>query len=410
MKKTFVLLTIVLALLAAPVFAEVAFSGEANFGISSDFAAAGDIGTDGKVGFKGTVDKLKLGVTGNVDEFTTVTFDLGFKGQYGKDFKGDKGSVSLAPKFTVKTDVTGAMGLELPVAVTLITGKNDAFGTKAFTSGDGYAMNDFTDKNSGDHWNIGADVKILDMVTVRFGMNAWAQESEDYLNGMFVGAFVDDLNGLSAEVFYIAAAPVDLDSTEVTTTAGDKLQVPLSTKANIFGLDAAYKLAIDNMTITPSASFMMTLYNKDMSTVGYDFEYKGNTEKKALGYLDGKLISYGFGVNFEMDALNAGLSLGGGKYDDEDAALGLGFDAGYQINEMFKVYAGLKFADLMADNMYFTNKTASDDGAKANAGADFGVKMSLGAANYFVGYQLGAGKLNNLTKNEGMYLAVKVKF
>ncbi len=176
MKKTVVLLTIVLALLAAPVFADVSISGKAEFGVSSDFGDPRDL-QDGQLGFQSKLKKLRLGVKGSVDEFTTVKFDVKYEKIAAKGGK----PADVVPMFTVKSDVTGAFGLDIPVDVTLITGYNDEFGTECFTSGDAYELNDFVDQNSGEHWNIGADVKIVDMVTVRYGINAWVQEEKEYI-------------------------------------------------------------------------------------------------------------------------------------------------------------------------------------------------------------------------------------
>ncbi len=381
MKKTVVLLTIVLALLAAPVFAEITLGGEVNFGVASDFATAADGANhkDGANGFNHVMDTFKLGVTGNVDEFTTAEFNIEFADP-------SVGAALIGPaSVTVKTDVTGVMGLDAPVDVTLITGYNDYFGSKKFHSEDGYGLAELKG-NYGSKWNIGADVKIMDMVTVRFGLNAWVQEQKKYTDGLFMGAFVENMNGLSAEAYFV------MDD------------------FNTLGLDLVYGLDMNGMKITPSAAFQMLMYSKD------------NGAAK-----DTSVIKFGAGVNFVMDALNAGLSCLYTGEDESaakkaDATFALGFDAGYQITDMFKVYAGVKMADLMANNIYFTNKAYADDvnkgtmpgtgwkAAKPNAGADFGVRMSLGAANYYLGYQVGAGKLNNLIDQEGMYMAVKVAF
>ncbi len=388
MKKTFVLLTIVLALLAAPVFAEVAFSGEANFGISSDFAAKKDAGKDGKDGFAAKLDTLKLGVKGSVGEFTSVTFDLkvadlGKQNSWGNFTAKDSVKVD---KFVVATDVTGAMGLDLPVDVKLVTGFNDYFEAKKFHAGDGYGLAEIGGK-AGKFWSLGADVKIVDMVTLRIGGNAWMQsgvntDGDSYVQGLFIGAFVEELSGLSAEVYYVlSAAEYEVLGTKIKNV-------------DLFGLDAAYALDLDGMKITPSAAFMMLKAN----------------EKKSNPASDSSAYVFGAGVNFEMDAINAGLSFKGTAPEDEDTVMDLGFDAGYKINDMFKVYAGVKLGD-MTNDMYFTDKAAAEDGVDANSGADLGVQMTFGeGVDYFFGYQLGAGKLNNLTEKEGLYLSVKVKF
>jgi hypothetical protein len=103
MKKTIVLLTIVLALIAAPVFAETGFSGAVEFKYGTDFD---NFDTD-------TGNDTTISLDGKVGEFSTISVGI----------EADGDSAATATLMTLSQDVTGALGIDGPVSFTYKMGK-----------------------------------------------------------------------------------------------------------------------------------------------------------------------------------------------------------------------------------------------------------------------------------------------
>lgn len=403
MKKTFVLMTIVLAILAAPVFAEVTISGDIDFGFSSDFAAPEDAtGEDGKDGFAYKVDDLDLDITATVDEFTTVDFSLNFDQAIidGLIDTDDDGDVTFATgntipgSFKVKTDVTGAFGIDSAADVTLITGYNDYWEPQDYQNLSRKENEDILDPMAIDKSIvIGADIVVNDMFTISAGINPnlgvddskgkeWDTNVNDESMSMWIGAYTT-IDALSVEAFYnMGSEGLKEDD-----------------NANAFGLSANYAMPMGDMDFTFGGAFALASYE-----VAKDSE-----------------MFYAVSAKMVMGAIDAAVALNGtNEANDNDATLGLSFDAGYAVNETLTVYGGVSFDDLQADDTYFTDAAAADDGAfnaddewegpSANAGAEFGAKIMAGICEYYVGYQIGAGKLYNRTSEEGMFFRIQADY
>ncbi len=117
MKKTIVLLTIVLAFVAAPVFAETtsAFSGEVEYAFGSDFSD-----------YKEDLDSIgKISLTGQVGEFTTIT--LSYEMEADSDGSGDTTNDAWlnTTNLILTQDVTGALGVDGPISFAYALGKQD---------------------------------------------------------------------------------------------------------------------------------------------------------------------------------------------------------------------------------------------------------------------------------------------
>ncbi len=396
MKKTIVLMTIVLALLAAPVFAEVSISGDVDFGWSSDFAAPEDQGEDGKDGFAYNFDDVDLDFTCTVDEFTTATFSIEWDNAI---LEGSEDAV-IPGEVKVVTDLTGALGMDSAADVSLITGYHDDFSNQSYQILTRREQEDVVDSDMDKSIVIGADVTVNDMYTITVGLNPTISTSEmgDLdLNqygvpmAMFIGAYAT-IDALSVEAWYNMGQTMD---TMDVTVAGETYTLS-SVIFNSFGLSAAYAMPMDGMDFTFGAAFKMDSYS---NIDGDDESY------------DDATMAYAVSAKMVMGAIDAAVALNGTtEANDVDATMGLSMDAGYVVNDIVSVYAGLSFNDLNADDTYFGDKAAADDGMEANAGAEFGAEIAAGAATYMVGYQIGAGDINNLTGEEGMFFRVKTAY
>jgi hypothetical protein len=247
---------------------------------------------------------------------------------------------------------------------------------------------------------IGADVTVNDMYTISFGINPAISTSE-YMDidvnyagvpmAMFIGAYAT-IDAISVEAWYNMGQTKDTKD----ETIGTETKTLSSVIFNSFGLSAAYSLPIDEMDFTFGAGFKMDMYS---NVDGDDESYDDNT------------MNYAVSAKMVMGAIDAAVAVNGTtEANDVDATMGLSMDAGYMVNETISVYAGLSFNDLQADDTYFTDKAAADDGMEANGGAEFGAEIAAGAATYMVGYQIGAGDINNLTGEEGMFFRVKTAY
>jgi len=401
MKKTVVLMTIVLALLAAPVFAEVTLEGDVDFGWSTDFGTPNKIEDGDRIGFRYKVDDLDLDFTGTVGEFNTVTFGLSWDGNVTDGTAGSVGS------FTLKSDVTGAFGIEAPVDFLMVTGWNDYYWTQGYDSATRYALDDIADKGIRKGLVIGGDLTIMDLVTLSVGVNPVMATADgdatittytvDPVTGNPVPSTstVEDGNNyynLPVAMFFGAYGTYEMISAE----AYFNVQA-----INSFGLSALAEIPMDALDLDVSASM-----NMDMAD-GAD-----------------TAMLFGAGVKATMGAFDAGLSAlfkNDAAGTSGDSEFGIGFDAGYAVTDFLTFYGGASIKNLMADDMYFTATAADEAGIYtlegdrmvplANAGMELGAEVGVGEATYMVGYTMGAGKINNVVSNaEGIFFRVKAAF
>lgn len=102
MKKTIVLLTIVLALIAAPVFAETGFSGSVDYKFGTNFTEFGD-----------EVDNdSAISLDGKVGEFSVVSVSIEANEE---GYDGTEDQTAKVTNLVLSQDVTGALGLSSPV-------------------------------------------------------------------------------------------------------------------------------------------------------------------------------------------------------------------------------------------------------------------------------------------------------
>ncbi|MDC7234444.1 MAG: hypothetical protein PQJ58_14520 [Spirochaetales bacterium] len=135
MKKTIVLMTIVLAILAAPVFAETGFSGSVDYNFGTDFDMY-DQGTD---------NSTAITLDGKVGEFSTVSVGI----------EADDDSNASATIMTLSQDVTGALGVEGPVTFAYKVGRQ-TYSPADYSGVAGYE-DAGADAEIGKSWSVDSD-------------------------------------------------------------------------------------------------------------------------------------------------------------------------------------------------------------------------------------------------------------
>lgn len=285
MKKTFVILTIVLAMLAAPVFAEVTASGEVSYAWAfnaDDYSEAIDS------------NDMVLNLGGTVGDYTSIKAE--FEAEFaddkdvtdGFDTDGDATSRAVSMnKATLTQDVTGAMGIDGAAAVSMTFGVDSFAGTE-YQAVAGYG--DFEYDAEIDPGTIMTKATIaLDMVTI------CAAIYED----MYIG--------------------VDAFGT--------------------FGIvDAAATFLMDDVAKTNYVAFNGAASPAEGVTVGAGTEMTMADGADTTG-------NYGVSAAYAMDALTAGVAFTGSFGDDDaDFAVdsGLGVNVNYAVSEMMSVFVGMK--------------------------------------------------------------------
>jgi hypothetical protein len=311
MKKTIVLMTIVLAILAAPVFAEVTASGDVDF----RFGMNGDVYAE-----KNDNDvTLNLGAT--IGDFTSVTVEMSATNE-----TGESDAVTL-DQMVLTQDVTGALGVDAPVGVAMSFGVTD-FMPKQYQAVAGYGDFEYDDDMADPYtYNVigeagtimtKASISIVDMVTVdvamyepgvefmsdamQFGINAYGtfgmvDASVSYLK------FADEMFSIGVNA---AAAPVDgLEVGAGFTQANDGTET-----YSAFGVSAAY--TIDALTAGVAMKSIM-------SSVDSPLEF-------------GDVTNYAVNVNYmvteELKAFAAAKITGDMSPVDTDLADTLGYEVG----------------------------------------------------------------------------------
>ncbi|OQY31630.1 MAG: hypothetical protein B6241_13455 [Spirochaetaceae bacterium 4572_59] len=361
MKKTFVILTIVLAMLAAPVFAEVTASGEVNYawGFNADDYEE-NIDTNDMV--------INLG--GTVGEYTSIAAE--FEGENDLSGNVSAGGNSYAVSMNtmeITQDVTGALGIDAGVSVALTVGIED-FDPKEYND---MAYGDFDLDGEINPGTVMTKVSLgfQDMVTV---------DAAVYEKGLGVNAYGNIADMADVSVYYMMDFAVTSwdKATEIATITDAK-------DFNILGANAAI-MVMDGLKL--GAGFEMASW--DTSSV-----YESWTV-------------YGVSAVYTMDALTATLGTNTDVYEDSDFGeeTDVAIAVDYAVNEMISVNAAYKMpidagtADL-ADVM----------------GYEVGVKAAVDGVTYKAGYALGSdnnafdgGFMDGTDRAGNFYLKMSASF
>ena len=358
MKKTFVILTMVLAMLAAPVFAEITASGDADlrWGFNADsYSEYTDNDLD-----------VNFGIT--VGEYSSVNVQLSAINDLPEveTADGSNNTVTL-DNMTVSQDVTGALGLELPVTVAVkfgIAGVGDDPVNYAELSG--YCM-----ENDGVYSPdslIGQVSLGMDAMTLR--LSGWQDTVAAELFGN-----VADVADVSVYYFMDGTAGMTDTLTDVVTAMAGSEATYTGVDSYVFGINGAASV-MDGLTV--GAEFEMVAFGDSTVTVG-------GTAYKISDALDVDSISMsGFNVAYTMDALTAGLSITNTYCDYDEYEMmentSFGVTATYGVSEMISVFGGVNAPFATPDGVDMADALCYEAGASA----------AVDGVTYYAGYTLGS--------------------
>ncbi len=379
MKKTFVILTIVLAILAAPVFAEVTASGEVDF----EWAFNADDYAE-----KIDTNDMVLDLGGTVGDYTSISaeFEAEYEDTDGElaDESGD--SVVYMNQATLTQDLTGALGIESPVSVAVTFGIAGLGGDPVnYNEVAGYG--DFASDGALDQGTLMTKVSLgIDPVTVDLSM----YEGNNFGAEVY-GTIVE---GADVSVYYFSEATAGWKALDVLTAYAEAEGAPASVtdaivavEPTVFGINGAYAVM-------------------DGLTVGVGFENASFEEIDALEL--SSVTSYGLSVAYTMDALTVGAASNTTFFDVEDGpsfseTTTVSLNANYAVSEMATVFAAMAMP-LDAGDADMEDVIAYEAGAKLaidNVSYTAGYTLSSDYEGYAAGFMDGADRAGNFFMKVG---------
>lgn len=334
MKKTFVILTIALAVMAAPVFAQVTVSGELDYSamMNGDEVA-------------GEFDKVELDVTAQIDEYNVFKMELEDKVKMN-----DIGNSEAVINYAKVTTDWGSM-FDLAFGVETTMGYTDFYG------GDNNYITGFefeqtwglyTDKEGGAKVQLSlADGMVKPYVAYMFDNYDKATYVTDAYGNVVVDEENDEQEVLMGAI--IDYAPVWMDVYYLTAKEG--------AVDGIFGYEVYGNVELgDGMGL------------ELVHTLNYNL---------ADDLADGDEMQFGAGVAFNYDAFKVGASFYG---DDNEALQDMGVEVVYTMNDLVKLHVAPAF--YLADT-----KDASGDDIEAFQSLTLMATITPSSAvTYTVGY------------------------
>ena len=362
--KKLILLALV-ALVAGALFAETApaFSGSFDYYTNYDFTV--------KNFTTGSTQDAKIALNGVVDEWSTVSAEIG-RGTAAvwadSDTTGTPGTVDAGEMstdgsfmklntFTMTTDMTGALGVDGPVSLSVTWGYvyHEAAEYQGVAGFSDYYVLGKTNSYAG----LKLDIGIMDKVKL--------------ITAIFPGTYLNsnwDINGAT------------------NTNKG-----------------AVYSFELQFLQLTEGLNFNVWYgndANSGLNELGLTLGYSGITNvnlgaavEYSLAGNDGQMgisAQYIFG-----DLLTAGLSFGARSFNDFASKAGLGVNATlHAVKDVLDFYAAASFP-------------FGTDAGKYEVGIDAGLKYMLGAVSYNFGYAMNATKFASPV-GEGLYFKVAAAF
>ena len=375
MKKTIVLLTIVLAILAAPVFAEVGTSGSVEF----DWA----FGSDDNYKDGETDGAAKLAIDGAISDFTSVSAEI------SADYD-DSASLNA---MTLTQDVTGAMGADGTVGFSYTVGfmgyspvnyaevaprSIDIFdaevGKKVGVDGNTYVLDGTTgDFTPGDDYYSASSLlgfkmmfALADMVNVDVALypsSMMSKESRGYYSAadsaleMGLNAY-GTFGMVDASVYYVASTMTNYKEDDDDDA---------DSNGNMFGFSAK---AAPMAGLTVGAGFEMVMAQDIIDMSGA----KVDEVADAYG-------AYNVNAAYTMDALTAGLGFGS-NFTTGDSDLTFAevstvvVSAKYAVTEMANLTASVKTPLSPVDPLEFADVM----------GYEVGADVAFDGVTYMAGY------------------------
>ena len=357
MKKTFVILTIVLAILAAPVFAEVTASGEVDFQWAfnaDDYAEKIDS------------NDMVLDLGGMVGDYTSIKAE--FEGEY-KDKDGsigdgdvkEDGNVALNDA-TLTQDITGALGIDSPVSVSLTFGVSGV-GDDPVNYNEIAGYGDMSSDGQVDPGSIMTKASFgIDTITADFSI--W--EDKNYAAEVY-GNVAD---AADVSVYYYTEAVSDWE--DFLEDLGDANTTYTIKDAYVFGLNGAADV-IDGVTV-----------GAGMEMFAFDKIYVGSID--VSDDAPSSFTQFGVSASYTMDALTAGLGVNGIYFEDTDLIeykmaekTNVAVNVNYMVNDMTTVFAAMAMPLDSGD-------ADTEDVFNYEAGA----KLAVDGVTYIAGYTLGS--------------------
>ena len=346
MKKTFVILTIVLAILAAPVFAEVTASGEVNFGWAfnaDDYSEKVD------------TNDMVLDLGGTVGDYTSISaeFEAEYEDVDGELADGSGDSTVSMNQATLTQDITGALAIDAPATVSVTFGIA-GIGADPVNYNEVAGYGDFCSDG-------GLDPGTL-MTKVSLGVDAFTIDAAMFEGNNFgVNAYGNVADMADVSVYYFNEA-----------TAG-------------------WKALGDITPVEPSVlGFNAGVTVMDGLVVGAGMEMATFEEIAIMGDLT-SATSYGVSAAYTMDALSAGVALASLTYEDAPdfaEVSTVAVNVNYAVNDMITAFAAMKTvldagdADMADVICYEAGAKASIDSVTYTAGYTLGSDYEAYCANY----------------------------
>jgi len=355
-KLTILTIVIVLLALATPAMSDVVVSGNVKYGVTlGPNTLAGDNMTSGEK------EEARITVTGTPDDNNTATLTL----------KLDDADLVQVDKAIYECNLLSAFGLgDIPVSVKL-TGGFFEIGNADVGKVSGYECEDVINtKNKS--WQFGVDVGIMDMVTLRFGIDpafdyqgTWGTDTNGdpvlitgdsdsanigYVFGAFGGA-----GPVEAEIFYTNTTGFTLDYTDYLGADQSIDFKGMNDEPGSLGMGVGVTLAFGDIGLKIGANVNLPLWE------GAD-----------------PIAELGFGVKFTYGTLiAAGIGTYGyiGDVIDSSVVNIMGINVDVTPIDLITIFAGMKIG--LDSDVY-------DDAFRL---LDVGVKTKAGALELAAGYQ-----------------------
>ncbi|QEN08425.1 hypothetical protein EXM22_10675 [Oceanispirochaeta crateris] len=326
MRKTIVLLTIVLAILAAPVFAEVTASGSVEFGFAYN--------ADNYSEYADNEVDVNLGAT--VGEYTSIDANLS-----AAEDTSALDQVVYLDSMTLTQDITGALGMDAGFGLSATFGIS-SFEPMEYQAVAGYGDFEYDDDSSelttynlieGDTIMSMASISLEDMVTIDVAV--YEPGAEVMSDAMQFGINAYGTFGMvDASVSYLKIAD----------------------KTSIFGLNAA-AMPMEDLTVGAGVS---------------SYNYDGDS-----------ITGFGVSASYTMDALTAGFAMTSATTSlDTDEEFGdvtnYAVNVNYMVSEAATVFAGVMIAGDGDGNV--------DTDLADTLGYEVGASYVLDGVTYSAGY------------------------
>lgn len=390
MKKTFMLVAAI-ALLAAPVFAEITVSGQVEFVYEHELSdnEAYDTYEDDDA----NSISFDLGI--EIGEFTTLNTAL------AADMEDDDGQSSVyLDGWSVTQDVTGALGVDGPITFSVEMGDVSFSGTQYTDEFDALTSFDDEDQIYGEDMDGGAvdftfAIGIMDMVTVELGFfpatfadsitnndSDGTDDTDDTADDETATDVLADQFGIN---IYGVFGPVSL-ATYLVVSDGD-MDMEINGLLDFAPVEVGFQLQIVEMEDDNALFYeddgvtLLGLSAMDMQSYVYvtytsDFGLEATVEYFGYTMINNFDMEFAVDAEYEIAVGSATVDANWGAFDmlsDLDMEIGVGVS--YPVSDAVELHAGYDIVYLLTDIA---------NSMEINIGSD----LEIGAMSYSVDYTL----------------------